>query len=111
MRRDACLPHAFDAFLLDQSTESVECPSSLEGADFLLVLTFEEQLYLRVGCSGGSIAGYFFRVRRRFTGYIRPRTWTAFGSWRRGNLVYCLTGDCGCSMDVFLDSLVGSLYR
>ena len=68
MRRDTRLPHALDAFLLNQSTESMECSSSLEGADFLLVLTFEEQLYLRVGCSGGSIAGYFFRVRRRFTG-------------------------------------------
>jgi hypothetical protein len=111
MCRDACLPHALDTFLLNQSAKSVESSSSLECADLLLVLAFEEQPDFRFGCGSCSIAVNFVRVRRWLTCYIRPGTWTAFGSRRRSNLVYCLTGDCGRTMDVSLDPLVGSLYR
>jgi hypothetical protein len=111
MCRDACLLHALNTFLLNQPTKSVESSSSLEGADLLLVLAFEEQPDFRVGCGRSSIAVHFVRVRRWLTRYIRPGSWTAFGCRRRSNLVYCLTGDCGCTMDVSLDPLVGSLYR
>jgi hypothetical protein len=111
MRRDTRLPHALDAFLLNQSTQSVESSPSLEGTNLLLVLAFEEQLDFRLGRGGDSIAVHFVRVRCWLTCYVRPGTWTAFESRRRCDLVYCLTGDCGCPMNVFLDSLVSSLYR
>jgi hypothetical protein len=108
---DARLPHVFDAFLLDQSTKSVERASSFESANLLLVLAFEEQLDFRVGSGRGSIAVHVFRVRCWLTSDIWSSTWTAFGLRRRCDLVYRLTGDCGRTMDVFLDSLVSSLYR
>jgi len=111
VRCDTGLPHTLDAFLLDQSAQGMESSPSLEGADFLLVLAFEEQLDFRLGCRRGSIALDFARVRCWLAGYIRPGTWAAFGSRRRCDQVYCLTGDCGCTMNVLLDSLVGSLYR
>lgn len=108
---DTRLPHTFNSLLLNQSTQSVESSPSLEGADPLLVLAFEEQLDFRIGRGSGSIALHFVRVRCWLAGYIRPGTGTSFGSRRRCNLVYCLTGDRGCPMNVFLDSLVSSLYR
>ena len=108
---DTRLPHTFNSLLLNQSTQSVESSPSLEGADPLLVLAFEEQLDFRLGRGGGSIAVNFVRVRCWLTCYVRPGTWTAFGARRRCDLVYCLTGDCGCTMDVLLDSLMGILYR
>jgi hypothetical protein len=108
---DARLPHAFDTLLLNQSAQSVESSPSFEGANLLLVLAFEEQLDFRIGRGSGSIALHFVRVRCWLAGYIRPGTGTSFGSRRRCNLVYCLTGDRGCPMNVFLDSLVSSLYR
>ena len=111
MRRNALFTHTLNALLLNQSSQSVESSSGLEGTDLLLVLAFEEQLDFGVGPDVGSIAVYFVRVRCRLAGHIRSGTWTAFGSRRRSNLVYCLAGDCGCPMDVSFDSLVGSLYR
>jgi hypothetical protein len=111
MRCDTRLPYILDALLLNQSSQSVESSSGLEGTDLLLILAFEEQLDFGIGRDIGSIAVYFVRVRCWLTGHVRSGTWTAFGSRRRSNLVYCLAGDCGCPMDVSFDSLVGSLYR
>lgn len=108
---DACPPHVVDAFFLNQSPERVESSSSFESADLLLVLAFEEKLHFWVGGGIGSIAVDFVRMRCWLTGCIRSVTWTAFGLWRRCDLVDRLTGDCGSMVDVFLDSSVGSLYR
>ena len=107
---NSCLPHSVDAFRLDQSTKSVESSSSLESADLLLVLAFEEQSDFGVGGGSGSIAVDFVCMRCWLRGYIQPTARTAIGLGRRCNLVECLTGDCGCAVNVFLDSFVGILY-
>lgn len=104
-------PHRFDAFLFDQSTQSMESSSCFEGANLLLILAFEEEADLWISIRSGSVALDAIDMRCWLRGLVGPCSRTTLRLGRGCENVQRLACYSWRTVNVLFNALVGVLHR
>lgn len=107
---DTGFPHRFDAFLFDQSAQSMESSSCFEGANLLLILAFDEEADFWISIRSGSVALDAIGMRCWLRG-VRPCSRTTSRLGRGCENVQRLACYSWRTVNVPFNAFVGVLHR